>query len=116
MTDLPARYVAEAETMADTVRAWVQAHPYACLVFNAPDPDKMGLPPSEAAKVKALIASRPGETMGIICGLNDAIPWWGGNEDTRALLKAMDAASGFRATYTQARAALASVFDSESKA
>lgn len=116
MTDYPPGYLEATEAMAEAARAWLISHPSTCLVLNPPDPDNMGLPPSEVAKMKAIIAAHPGERMGIIAGLNDVIKWWGGNEDTKELLRVMDRASGNKATYNQACAVLHHVFDSVGQA
>lgn len=111
MTELapPPGYEEAIADMANAARAWIQAHPYACLVLNSPNAAKMGVDPANVEIVQAMIDTL-GDGLCIATGLDDALTWWPGNQDTRDLLWVMWRASDNRATYTQACRVLDQVF------
>lgn len=106
------RYAAEIEAMAEVIRVWVREHPGACLQLNPPNFEAIAPDPGQRAMLRRMYSELPpGKTMGIIAALPDVIEWWGGNDETKALLRHLDKASGQRATYTMAVVAFKVAFD-----
>lgn len=103
----PDGYVEAIQVMAQAAQAWIRAHPFACLVLEPLDPDKLPIDAAARAELRAVMARSPDKDPNVIVNLRDAVEWWGGNEPTRELLRAMDrAAGGRRPTYMMARCAL----------
>jgi hypothetical protein len=105
------QYAAAIEALVEIIRTWVREHPGACLQLNPPNfnaivPD----PVQREALRKQYAALLPGQTMGIIADLDVVIDWWGGNEDTKQLLRHLDKASGQQATYQMADIAIKIAF------
>jgi hypothetical protein len=103
----PDGYVEAIQAMGNAGKAWVREHPFACLVLNPVDPDKLPVDEPTRVHLRALLRSDPHAKVGVIGSLRDSIEWWAGNEPTRDLLSAMDRAAGARRpTYQMAECAL----------
>jgi hypothetical protein len=96
MTDLPPEYFADAHKMDDAARAWFKAHPFAEPRFRI----------REFENDMKRRAGRPlHENVAVAAPLDESvIAQVAANEDGKALLRAMDAATGGRGTYMQAKA------------
>jgi hypothetical protein len=91
----PPEYYADIERMQEAAVAWCKAHPFAepLLFLHSFEEEyarRAGVP--------------KGEKVAIIAALPDVIDQWAGNADTRHFLRALDEASGHRATYMQVKA------------
>lgn len=84
-------YNAAIRTMVRAAQEWHRAHPHASIVVRARPP---GFPPRVAC----------------IGTLREAVPWLGANDETRAMLRAMDAACPGGVSILMAQAAVAQVF------